>query len=69
MKKICLIDYPYYFIPLAESLMNNGHEVYWITSRKSTLKRVSKRLDKSKILYLNTSDLVVSTNLIDIELI
>ena len=69
MKKICLIDYPYYFIPLAESLMNNGHEIYWITSKKSTLKRVSKRLDKRKILYLNTSDLVVRTNLIDIELI
>ncbi len=69
MKKICLIDYPYYFIPLVESFMNNGHDVYWITSRKSTLKRISKILVKSKVLYLNTSDLVVSKDLIDIELI
>lgn len=69
MKKICLIDYPYYFISLAESLINNGHEVYWITSKKSALKIVSKRLDKNKILYLNTSDLLVNTNYINFELI
>ncbi|MDB4762672.1 hypothetical protein OAG38_02925 [Akkermansiaceae bacterium] len=69
MKKICLIDYPYYFIPLAESLISNGHEVYWITSKRSCLKKLSKIFKKNNILYLNASKSHASSNDIDTGLI